>query len=218
MTLDTLWQLDPLCIREALILPIVHMLVSRAATLSQIEVVYSHPQALGQCQRWLSQHLPQVALVPTSSTTEALHDVDANPSIAAISSERAARLYQVPILVQAIQDHPENCTRFWILSADTVPTSSRPPQPGRIYTSLAFSLPANAPGALLQPLQVFAHQQLNLSRIESRPSKRALGDYVFFLDVEADLCTEAMVPTLAQLEAHTDVLKVLGSYRLLQMD
>ena len=216
MTLDTLWQLDGLQIRQALVLPIVHVLVSRAVSFSEIKSVYSHPQALGQCQHWLMQYLPDVKLVATNSTTEALKDVDIDTSIAAISSERAAQLYQLPIQASAIQDHPENCTRFWVLSPKPLSIDPNQSEQGVIYTSLAFSLPANVPGALLQLLQIFASRQLNLSRIESRPSKRTLGDYIFFLDVEADLPMEPQQSTLADLTAHTKVLKVWGSYPLLQ--
>ena len=218
MTLDTLWQLDTLQIQHALILPIVHVLVSRAATLSDLQSVFSHPQALGQCQQWLARHLPQVTLVAANSTTEALKDVDLDPAIGVISSQRAAQLYQLPILADAIQDHPENCTRFWVLSSNPLPVVSKTAKLGTAcISSLAFSLPANVPGALLRPLQIFADRELNLSRIESRPSKRALGDYVFFLDVEAELGTTTLRSALKELAAHTDVLKVWGSYRLLTM-
>ena len=217
VTLDTLWQLDTLRIQQALILPIIHGLVAKASDLSAITTVYSHPQALGQCQVWLETYLPQAALIPTNSTTEALKYVVADSSVAAIASERAAQLHDLPVLVKSIQDHPDNCTRFWVLSQDTFPPLTEVPSSGKIYTSLAFSLPANVPGALLKPLQIMAERQINLSRIESRPSKRSLGDYVFFLDAEANLSLDNLKSSLAELAQHTEVLKVFGSYCLLQI-
>ncbi|NCJ05991.1 prephenate dehydratase [Synechococcales cyanobacterium C] len=215
MTLDTLWQLENLQIRQALVLPIVHVLVSEASRLQDLQTVYSHPQALGQCQRWLEQFVPQATLVPANATTEALKLVPGTPTVAAIASQRAATLYNLPILAAAIQDHPDNCTRFWVVSQagfDGIPESS---QPHPVYTSLAFSLPANAPGALVKPLQIFAERHINLSRIESRPSKRSLGDYVFFVDAEAQRDNIELQSALAQLTDYTEVLKVLGSYPLL---
>lgn len=181
VTLDSLWQLDHLRICQALILPIAHVLVGKTSSWAMIKAVYSHPQALGQCQVWLQKNLPQATLVPVNSTSAALHYVQEDGSGVAIASVRAAHLYQLPILAESIQDHPENCTRFWVVSqsdcADWVDYAGA----GRVYTSLAFSVPANLPGALLQPLRIFNDRQINLSRIESRPSKRSLGDYVFLL-------------------------------------
>jgi prephenate dehydratase len=99
MTLDTLWQLEQLHVQQALILPIRHALLTRAPSLDAIRRIYSHPQGIAQCQRWLAQHLPQVELIPANSTTENLKDVAQDPTAAAISSARAAELYDLPILV-----------------------------------------------------------------------------------------------------------------------
>lgn len=221
-TLDTLWQLDNLEIQQALVLPIAHALISKAPTLTAIQTVYSHPQALGQCQQWLEQFLPQVNLVPTNSTTEAMGALADNPSLAAIASERAAELYQLPVLTCPINDFADNCTRFWVLSRkSTAPAADSPVPSGCLIsaqaTSLAFSLPANQPGSLVKALQVLADRQINLSRIESRPSKRALGDYIFFVDLEAPLAAAAVQSALAELADLTDVLKVLGSYPILEI-
>jgi len=217
VTLDTLWQLDILQIQQALVLPIEHVLLAKGKNLQAIQAVYSHPQALGQCQEWLKQTLPQAILVPTNSTTEALDYVDEEGTMAAIASERAAQLYQLPIIQRSIQDHPDNCTRFWIVGQKDVLGTIKVPADNPIYTSLAFSLPANVPGALLQPLKIFNDRHINLSRIESRPSKRSLGEYVFFVDAEADLHTSFFQSALDELNFHTEVLKVFGSYPLLQI-
>ncbi|NET57473.1 MAG: prephenate dehydratase [Symploca sp. SIO2E6] len=207
ITLDLLWQLESLQIQQSLILPIRHTLISYSSTLETITKVYSHPQALAQCQQWLEKFLPGVQLIPTNSTTEALHYLDEKHTVAAIASERAAQLYQLPILASAINDYPDNCTRFLVLG--------KQPAPGGSHTSLAFSTPANVPGALLKPLQVFAEQGINLSRIESRPTKRSLGEYLFFIDIEADASQVAVKTALEELASYTEVLKIFGSYSVL---
>lgn len=206
MTLDALWQLEGLSIRQALILPIRHALIGCASRLEQIEQVYSHPQALAQCQAWLGSHLPRATLIPTRSTTEELERLRAQPNAAVIASERAAELYQLPVLACPINDHPDNCTRFWVVGR-------RRSSPGGSHTSLAFSLPHNVPGALLKPLQVFAERGLNMSRIESRPTKKSAGTYVFFVDLENPVGQPYLnAEVIAALEAIAETLKLFGSY------
>jgi prephenate dehydratase len=218
-TLDTLWQLDTLRIRWALDLPITHALLSCATTLDAITTVYSHPQALGQCQVWLEQNLPKAQLIPTNSTTEPLQWLVADPTLAAISAPRAAELYRLPMLRCPINDRPDNCTRFWVITTQQAPSFLQLFQPklGKTQTSLAFSLPNNIPGALLHPLQILAQQGINMSRIESRPTKKSLGDYLFFIDIEADAQAAETQTTLAKLATHTETLKLLGSYEVLRV-
>ncbi len=210
MTLDTLWQIGSLQIQQALVLPIAHALISQAQNLEQIQVVYSHPQALAQCQGWLEKFLPHVPLIAKNSTTEALQFVKDEANIAAIASLRAAELYQLPVLSHPINDYPDNCTRFWVVSLE-------PSGPGK-YTSLGFSVPANVPGALAKPLAIFADRGINLSRIESRPSKRSLGDYLFFMDLEADSQDQSLQSALAELKSFTETLKIFGSYTILNLN
>jgi prephenate dehydratase len=207
MTLDNLWQLDGLKIQRALVMPIFHALLSRAEDWDTIRVVYSHPQALAQCQRWLDKFLPKAQPIALNSTTEALQYLDGDSTIAAISSQRAAQLHHLPILTCPINDYPDNCTRFLMLGLE--------PSPGGAYTSLAFSIGANQPGALVTPLQIFAQRNINLSRIESRPTKRSLGEYFFFIDLEADARADSMQSALAELSNHTETLKIFGSYDVL---
>ncbi|MBW4618735.1 MAG: prephenate dehydratase [Cyanosarcina radialis HA8281-LM2] len=209
MTLDTIWQLDGLQIQQALVLSISHALLSRAASLGEIKTVSSHPQALAQCQDWLQKHLPAARLIPANSTTEVLKHLDADRTLGSISSPRAAQLYNLPILADSIGDYPDNCTRFWVVGLQ--------PSPGGTHTSLAFSVPANAPGALVEPLQVFASRGINLSRIESRPTKRSLGDYLFFLDLEADARQEDIRLAIEELTTHTETIKIFGSYEILNI-
>ncbi len=214
-TLDTFWQCSDLQIHQALVLPIRHVLIAQTHNLEEISTVYSHPQALGQCQRWLALHLPKANTIATNSTTEALQYVQANQQAASISSERAAELYSLPIIKRSIQDHPDNCTRFWIIKQQA--TTDLPPviTTDQIYTSIAFSLPANQPGALIKALQIFADRNINLSRIESRPSRRSMGDYVFFIDAEINAEAAPFDSAWQQLKAVTEVLKNFGSYPLL---
>ena len=210
MTLDTFWELDQLRIQRGLVLPIFHTLLSFAPSLSEIKTVYSHPQALGQCQGWLNKFLPNVKLVPTNATTESLQYLDKDPTAAGIASSRAAQLYNLPILVEQINDHAENCTRFWIVDLQGTDRGH--------YFSLALSVPANVPGALVKPLSVFAKREINLSRIESRPTKRSLGEYVFFLDLEGCVTDEKMQSALAELSEYAEVVKIFGSYSILPVD
>lgn len=213
MTMDAMWQLDSLYIQLALIMPIVHVLISCASNLDSIETVYSHPQALAQCQAWLERFLPKVQLVPTNSTTEVLQKLKTDLGAAAISSQRAAQLYNLPTLAAGINDHPDNCTRFWVVSQDlnqhlTSATHKK-------HTSLAFSLRTNTPGVLVKALQIFAQLNINLSRIESRPTKRSLGEYLFFIDLEADANDSIIQSAINELSKDTEVLKIFGSYDIL---
>ncbi len=215
VTLDMLWQLDTLQIQLALVMPIAHSLLSCAPSLEGVQTVYSHPQALAQCQGWLEQFLPKVQLIPTNSTTEALQQIEQDRSAGAIASPRAAQLYNLPALASAINDYPDNCTRFWVIGKGDSLASKHQVSPGGTHTSIAFSLAANVPGALVKPLQVFAQRGINLSRIESRPSKRALGDYLFFIDLEAGVGSLTVQSALVELAAYTEVLKLFGSYSVL---
>jgi prephenate dehydratase len=141
-----------------------------------ISEVLSHPQALAQCSLWLGEHLPSALQLPTSSTAEAARLVKGSRFRAAIASREAARDHGLEVLAYPINDVPGNCTRFLLLQR------SAREETGPL-ASLAFSLRSNQPGALLQSLVCFAAHGLNMSRIESRPSKRELGEYIFFVDL-----------------------------------
>ena len=237
VTLDTLWRLDALRIKHALVLPISHALLSNAQNFNEIQKVYSHPQALAQCQLWLAKFIPAAQLIPANSTTEALQYLE-DRSIAAISSPRAAELYKLPMLASPINDYPDNYTRFWVLGADTgklgnaakshdssIKSATKSASPSHLdatpanctHTSLAFSVPANRPGSLVKPLQVFASRGINLSRIESRPTKRSLGEYIFFTDVEADAGSTLVRSAVEELKNHTETLKIFGCYTVLSV-
>lgn len=213
-TLDTLWRLDGLHIQYAFDRPIAHAFVAQTAVLEEISIVYSHPQALGQCQRWLQQMLPHARQCPVASTAEGLQYVAQSVTVGAIASVRAAQLHQLPIVATDIQDLADNCTRFWVVSRQQ---GNGWPTAESTHTAIAFSLKANEPGALLKVLQLFSDRQINLSRIESRPSKRALGDYLFFVDLEVNGQPAVVSDCLQAVAAVTDVLKVLGSYQFLDL-
>ncbi|MGD1804112.1 prephenate dehydratase [Dapis sp. BLCC M126] len=223
ITLDTLWQLDILKIQTALVLPISHGLISLASSFEEIKTVYSHPQALAQCQGWLEKFLPQVQQIPANSTTEALEHLETDRSAAAIASQRAAELYQLPILAYPINDYPDNCTRFLVLkqgcteienSALKLIINSINQLENSVFTSLGFTVPANVPGALVKPLQVFAKRDINMSRIESRPTKLSLGDYLFFIDIEANSNHNYVKAAIEELKTYTKILKLFGSYTI----
>lgn len=207
MTLDTLWQLKHLYIQQALVIPIRHALISYATDLQSITLVQSHPQALAQCQHWLGQNLVQAKTQPSNSTTEILPKLQENLTWAAIASTRAAQLYELPVLACPINDYPENCTRFLVLGNE--------PIIGGAHTSVAFSMPHNRPGTLLRMLKIIADRQINLSRIESRPTKRSLGEYVFFLDLEADYRLPETKAAIADLTSHAEIFKLFGSYDII---
>jgi prephenate dehydratase len=206
MTLDALWRIDGLQIQQALVLPIAHQLITVAQSLDQIQAVYSHPQALSQCQEWLGKHLPQAQRIPSNSTTEILSQLANLLTTAGISSPSAAALYNLPILAADIGDRLENRTRFWVLGHQPAITGS--------HTSLALTLSANVPGALLSVLAKFAAAQINLSRIESRPTKRSLGEYLFFMDLEADGHDPQVAKILTEIAATVEQVKLFGSYHI----
>jgi prephenate dehydratase len=210
VTLDRLWQFDQLKIQQELVLPISHALISQSVSLAAITTVYSHPQALAQCQQWLERYLPQARVLAANSTTEALQHIQENTTIAAISAPRAAKLYNLPILMTDIQDYPNNCTRFWVLGGTGAKEGS--------HISLAFSFPANVPGALVKPLEAFAKRGINLNHIESRPTKRSLGEYLFFMDLEASIKETFVQEALIELQSYTEVLKVFGCYPVINLE
>jgi chorismate mutase/prephenate dehydratase len=204
VTLDRLIDAD-VYITGEVTLDITHHLLSRAADLSEIKVVCSHPQALAQCRAWLSAHLPDVKAEETSSTSAAAERAREDATVAAIASELAARLYEVPVLRPRIEDNPSNSTRFLVIGRQPAPAT------GRDKTSILFSM-KNEPGVLYSILQPFAARRLNLTKIESRPTKRRPWEYVNFVDFEGHRDTDDVRAVLAEVKERCQFLKVLGSY------
>lgn len=182
-------------------------LLSNAPDRSKIDRVYSHPQGLAQCRRWLAANLPGATLVPTASTVQAAHLVQADLTAAAVASRLAARLAGVAVVEPAIQDRKPNVTRFVVLgteAAATLPTQ-------RDKTSIVFST-RDERGALVRALTIFDRAGINLCRIESRPRSGEAWQYVFFVDLEGHVQDDNVREALSGLESHSDMVKVLGSY------
>ena len=204
-SLDALWSNPQLCIRRALVLPIRHALLS-SGKLDEISEVLSHPQALAQYSGWLARHVPNALQLATTSTAEAARMVKGSRFRAAIASPSLHQEGELTALAYPINDAAGNCTRFLFLQR------GERRQQGDV-ASLAFSLHRNAPGALLEALAAVADLGLNMSRIESRPSKRELGEYVFFLDVELPDARGALLQQLTErLEPLCEHLAQFGAY------
>lgn len=174
-------------------------------TLSNLEVIYSHPQALAQCQNFLEKTgIRSIAANDTAGSAKMIREKSLNTA-AAVASFRAARVYDLNILASDIQDFPENLTRFFILSKD----ASEPT--GNDKTSIVFGV-RHEPGLLVRALKEFADRGLNLTKIESRPVKSRPWEYHFYLDFEGHQRDSNVRETLAALEKATSYLKILGSY------
>ena len=191
-------------------LEINHALIS-ATPLDKIERVYSKDQALAQCRAWLQRHLPHAQLIDTASTAKAVEVAREEPGAAAIAAELAAQVQSVPVLARNIQDRNDNTTRFFVIGKK----ASGPVGGGRDLTSLVISLgeaaAANS-GALMRMLTPFSSRGLNLSKVESRPSKRRPWDYLFFIDVTGHYEDAAMKEAVAELREFCPLVKWLGSY------
>ena len=171
----------------------------------QIRIIYSHPQVIGQCRQWLRHNLPDVDLVEVSSTTRAAELASKESHSAALAGRMAAEVYGLEILDASIQDSPNNTTRFLIIG----PTGC--PPTGNDKTSLMFSV-SDKPGALFSALSPFKNLRINMSKIESRPSKRKAWEYFFFVDIDGHSEDAPLVKALAELEKHCSFMKILGSY------
>jgi len=206
-TLDLMVHRPGLRIRRELVLPVEQHLLARPGTrLEEVRRVLSHPQALGQCAAFLRARLPGVPTEPTLSTADAARRAADEPSAAAIAGRGAAERYGLAVLAASIHDAAENFTRFLLLGRE----DERPS--GRDRTSIAFTLDRDRPGGLYEVIAEFATRRLNLSRIESRPTKKAVGHYVFFVDFEGHRADPECADALAGVRRRVHMLLVLGSY------
>ena len=209
ITMDTLAFDVDLLIQREVVLPVeMNLMVRPGAGLDQIKRVASFPHAYAQCRTWLRANLPDVELVPTTSTAGAAEAVALgdDPSIAAIANSRAAEVYGLDLIARDIEDHPENATRFALVSRAGVPAPT-----GHDKTSMVVFQRADTPGSLLSILQEFAARRINLSLLLSRPTKTSLGDYCFLIDADGHLADDVMADCLRALKLKQDV-KFLGSY------
>lgn len=187
------------------VLDIEHCLASFAADLAGVERVYSHPQALGQCRRWLAANVPDARLVESPSTAAAVRHAHGDHRGAAVGSRFAAALHEVPILRERVHDVEHNATRFALLSLGDAPRT------GDDKTTVAFAV-HDARGALLRVLEVFERNGINLTRIESRPSRQRAWDYVFVADLEGHREDANVAQAMRELTAACPMFEHLGSY------
>jgi chorismate mutase/prephenate dehydratase len=203
-TLDVLME-SPLTISSEIVLEVSHCLLTRSGTTDGIQKVYSHPQALGQCRSWLSANLPKAALIEVASTALAARLAKDDPVAAAVASELAGQLYDLKVTKAKIEDEVRNVTRFLVLG--TQPAS----RTGRDKTSLMLVV-KDQPGVLYRVLEPLARGGINLTRIESRPSRRRAWDYVFFLDLDGHVEDPEVAAGISALRGACQEVKVLGSY------
>ncbi len=203
VVMDLLLRLAVVIVGEVNV-PVRHCLVGRGE--EEIRVVLSHPQALAQCRQYLREHYPLAEIRTTGSTSHAARLAQEFPEMAAIAEAGTAERYGLRVLARGIQDVSDNVTRF-IVAGRKIPTAT-----GRDKTSLVIYLDRDRPGALFAILQEFAARKINLTRIESRPSRKGLGDYYFYIDLEGHLDDCAVKYALEAIEEKAGMVKVLGSY------
>jgi len=206
-TLDGLIDSELLICGEAS-LEIHHNLLSRAAELSDVKRVYSHPQALAQSRGWLARNLPDAEIVEIQSTSTGVEQALLDPATAAVASELAGHLYRIPALRERIEDYANNVTRFLVMGRRAAGQS------GRDKTSILFSI-RDEVGTLYRILEPFATARLSLTKIESRPTRRRPWEYVFFVDFEGHRDDPVTQGVLAAVRERCLFLKVLGSYPIL---
>ena len=208
-----------LMIRQEIVIPIYHYLIAQKGVhLNEVSDVISHPQALDQCKEFLKKKLPKVKLHLSYSTSDAVRQVATSIGekiiahgrvkgsvFAAIGSKSSAKLYDLKILAQKI-NAKENQTRFIVLAKKDHART------GKDKTSVVFSISSDRPGGLHDILSEFAVRNINLTKIESRPSKRALGDYYFFADMEGHRQDRVIAEALREIKRKASLLKLLGSY------
>lgn len=206
-TLDALAFDTSLEIQSELVLDIHHaVVVAPGVKLSEATSVVAHPQASGQCRRWLARNLQGRPVTAANSNAEAVRTAVANPGVVALGPVVAAELYGGEVLVRDVEDYAGNQTRFVVIGRGVNPRT------GRDKTSLALFLKRDKPGALLMILSEFAYGEINLTKIQSRPTKQALGEYMFFVDLEGHMEDPDVRTALDCLRLKLREVKVLGSY------
>lgn len=205
ITLDALIHFDLNIVKE-LELPIKHnLLVQKGMTLEDITVICSHQQALAQCRHYINSINKQVHAM--SSTANAARYVTELSTAAVIGNGILSKKYNLDILEENIQDYDNNVTRFVVLSKN-----SQEKITGNDKTSIVISLKGDKPGGLYEILRIFAEKNINLTKIESRPSKKGMGKYLFFIDMQGHKNEPHINKTLSAIESEVSMLKILGSY------
>jgi prephenate dehydratase len=211
VTVDTLaFGPDDLLIQREVVTPVrLHLLGRPGATLAGVERVLSFPHATAQCRAFLDAELPGARTEAANSTAEAARLVGEgdDPTVAAIGTARAAGLYGLDVLAADVEDHPDNATRFVVVATEGVPAPT-----GHDKTTIVVFQHADRPGSLLAILQEFAARALNLTKLESRPTKRGLGDYCFVVDLAGHVADELVADCLRDLRSKQPDVRFLGSY------
>jgi chorismate mutase/prephenate dehydratase len=182
-------------------------LMGKMRGLENIKRICSHPQSLSQCRQWLAEHLPDVELLPVVSNSEAARRARDEEGTAAIAGAIAAEIYTLEIIVPEIEDRTDNTTRFIVLGRKSFAPSGHDKT-----TLMVASGDTQSPGTLYRLLAPLARNNISMTRIESRPSRRKKWDYVFFMDVEGHMDAEPLRSALLELKEHASLFKVLGSY------
>lgn len=209
VTLDSLAFDTDLLIQREVVLPVaLNLLAKQGTKRGDIATVMSHPQATAQCRMWLADKLSKASIEAANSTAEAVEKVarSKRADIAAIGTAHAGQIYGLRALAKDVEDHPENETRFVVIGHGV------PAPTGHDKTSIVCFQSQDRPGSLLAILQEFAARAINLTKLESRPTKRGLGDYCFFIDLEGHVTDEVVADCLRNLVAKQAEVKFLGSY------
>jgi chorismate mutase/prephenate dehydratase len=186
-------------------LPINHQLLSNADGLTAVQKVLAHPQALAQCRGWLERYLPDAEVVAANSNAEAAIIASKDPNVAAIASDIAGKLYHIKVLASGIEDEQNNTTRFLIIGSESYAAS------GEDKTTIMVSTP-NKVGSLFELLKPLYDVGVDMSRIESRPSRQNNWEYVFFIDLSGHVDDPKVGRALAELESNSAFYKLIGSY------
>ena len=192
-------------------LPVHHQLLSAAEALTDVRRVFAHPQALGQCRRWLTQNLPAAEVIPCGSNAEGVGKAKGDARCAAIAGSRAAEYFALPVLAADIEDEPGNTTRFLVLSPRETPRS------GSDKTSLLLSA-RNRPGALHDLLKPLVDEGVDMTRIESRPARSGDWEYVFFIDVRGHIQDPGVARAVDKMRGQAGLFRHLGSYPAARLD
>lgn len=207
-TLDLLIHESNLSICHEMVIPIEHcILVKPGGSMDNVAYIYSHPQALGQCRRFIEKYFPGAQAVASLSTASAVEDmIKSESSAVAIATSRAAEIYGAKILARGVQDSSVNHTRFVVLAHHDHPPT------GHDKTSLCFSFDDDKSGMLYSTLGHFASRNINLAKVESRPNKESLGRYIFLVDLGGHREDASVREALNSIKAEVSMLKVFGSY------
>lgn len=203
-TLDMFIDSD-LKIAFEIMLGITHNLLSKSGKKRDIIKIYSHPQPKAQCREWLESNFPGIPVIEELSTAAAARRVSRDSGAAAVASELAASVYNLKFIAKGIEDSKSNFTRFLVIAKDS------PNRTGKDKTSVMLSVKDEA-GSLYSILKAFAKNKINLTKIESRPSKRKAWEYIFFIDLEGHIEDSSVKKALTELKKSCLYLKVLGSY------